>query len=67
MYEPASDIADMIGKTVDTIINQSRNLGIAAKGDDRARNLEVSIYEFLTESDPENSIWPLAEGFGEHN
>ena len=65
-YEQAKLIVDLCGDWVDAIMADLRAMGMRADGSALAFALESAAYQYIKTSNPDDPIWPTAEGFGEH-
>lgn len=63
-YDQAKQIKEMIGHACDKLIRDTRALGLSANNCDGIREVEAVIYRWLKNSNPEETIFPVAEGFG---
>lgn len=63
-YDEAKSLNDAIGNAVDQLIRDIRALGLKADTCDRAFALEAAIYTYVKQSNPDCSLFAMAEGFG---
>lgn len=63
-YEQAKAVKELIGDTCDSLMRELRGLGLKANAGDRAFDLEAAIYDYIRRSNPEETVFPTAEGFG---
>ena len=52
------------GDTADTLMKDVRGLGLKANNCDLIYAVEVAIYDYVKQSNPESNLFALAEGFG---
>lgn len=64
-YEDAKWLNECIGDTCDNLMNDLRNLGLKADACDLIYKVEATIYDYVKRSNPDNSMFAVAEGFGE--
>jgi len=65
-YQLAKDLAREMGDIIDDVINRVRALGLQADNCDLVRKLHVALYQYVKESNSDHTVFPTAEGFGEH-
>ncbi len=65
-HREAKNAADAIANASQGILDALRDQGFKVLNDDRLRNLEVAIYAYLLEANPDNCGLMTGEGFGEH-
>src|SRR5215469_12876877 len=65
-YQQAKDTVEAIWHLSNEILHTFRGYGFQAGNDDRLRNLEVAIYGYFLESNPDACFVHSAEGFGRH-
>lgn len=65
-YQEAKDLAQEMGDIIDDVINRVRSLGLQADNCDLVRKLHVALYQYVKDSNPGHTMFPTAEGFGEH-
>lgn len=63
-YEDTKNLNNTIGDAVDQLMRDIRALGLKADGCDRAFALEAAIYTYVKQSNPDSSLFAVAEGFG---
>ncbi len=63
-YEKQKDLRRLIGGIVDALISGLPAHGLRGDNCDRARDLEIEIYRYLVESNPDEGLFYTAEGFG---
>lgn len=63
-YEQAKSLNNTIGDAVDQLMRDIRAHGLKADNCDRAFALEAAIYEYVKQSNPDASLFAVAEGFG---
>lgn len=63
-YEEAKNLNNTIGDAIDQLMRDIRALGLKADNCDRAFALEAAIYEYVKQSNPDASLFVVAEGFG---
>jgi len=63
-YDDAKEAVEAINDIADHIMQTLSAAGMKVSGDDKMRNLEVSIYEYIIANNPDR--FASAEGFGEH-
>lgn len=64
-YDQAKQIHDLIGDACDELMRGLRAIGLKADACDAAFDLEAAIYAYVRKSNPDNPVFPVAEGFGE--
>lgn len=64
-YQQAKEIAALIGSVANGLIKGLRELGLNADACDGIREVEAAIYGYIKESNPDSTVFPTAEGFGE--
>lgn len=65
-YQLAKDLAQEMGDIVDDVISRVRALGLQADNCDKVRRLHEALYQYVKDSNPGHTMFPTAEGFGEH-
>jgi len=63
-YSDAKALRQTIGDTADTLMKDVRALGLKANNMDLIYAVEVAIYDYVKQSNPDSNLFPLAEGFG---
>ena len=63
-YLDAKELRSTIGDTADTLMKDVRGLGLKANNCDLIYAVEVAIYDYVKQSNPESNLFALAEGFG---
>lgn len=63
-YEDAKALGSVIGESCDTLIKDIRSLGLKADSCDLIFAVEAAIYDYAKQSNPDNPMFPTAEGFG---
>lgn len=63
-YSDAKALRETIGDTADTLINDVRALGLKANNMDLIYAVEVAIYNYVKQSNPDATLFAVAEGFG---
>jgi hypothetical protein len=66
MYVHARGVVAAIHEISTVALYTLRDSGLKAGNDDRLRNLEVALYDYVLQSNPELTELVAAEGFGEH-
>jgi hypothetical protein len=64
-FKRAKAAAETIGAIATAILQEFRDQGFKAFGDDRLRDIEAALYGYLLESNPDEFELITAEGFGE--
>ncbi len=64
MYADARALNDVIGEACDGLMRELRALGLKADNCDLIHHVEATIYDYVKQSNPENSMFAVAEGFG---
>lgn len=60
----AKELHGVIGEAMDQLMNGVRARGLQADNCDLAHVLETAMYDYIKQSNPDASVFPLAEGFG---
>lgn len=63
-YEDAKELVETMNDIMDGIMRDLSAAGVKVSGDDKIRNLEVALYEYILSNNPNH--FASAEGFGEH-
>ena len=63
-YEDAKQLVEAINDIMDGAMRDLSAVGVKVSGDDKIRNLEVALYEYVLSNNPDR--FASAEGFGEH-
>lgn len=63
-YDDAKRLNEVIGETCDNLMREVRDLGLKADACDLIFALEAAIYDYVKRSNPESTLFPVAEGFG---
>lgn len=63
-YLDAKELRTTIGDTADTLMKDVRELGLQANNCDLIYAVEVAIYDYVKQSNPDSNLFALAEGFG---
>ena len=63
-YQDAKDTVEAISNIANNVMHTLSAAGLKVTGDDRLRNLEVAVYEYIVALNPDR--FASAEGFGEH-
>lgn len=64
MYKEARDAVAVINDISGFVLSRVRDGGFKVNNDDRLRDLEAAIYQYMVEANP--MAFGVAEGFGEH-
>ncbi|MGS0567052.1 hypothetical protein [Xanthomonas oryzae] len=64
-YEQAKELAELIGRIADDLIRGLRAIGMQADNCDGIREVEAVIYGWIKNSNPDATVFPTAEGFGD--
>lgn len=64
-YSEAKAVNTLIGDTTDDLIRGLHALGLKANNCDLIYAIESAIYQYVKLSNPESTVFPTAEGFGE--
>ena len=64
MYAEARALNAVIGDACDGLMRELRALGLKADNCDLIRHVEATIYDYVKQSNPESTFFPVAEGFG---
>ena len=64
-YDEAKVLAPLLGETCDTFMRDLRALGLRADNCDLIHEVEAALYEYVKRSNPDATMFPLAEGFGQ--
>lgn len=65
-HEQAKKLSYVLGETCDRLMEEIRSLGLKANNCDLIYALEAAMYDYVKKSNPDATVFPLAEGFGEH-
>jgi len=65
-YEKPKAVREMIGEMADQLMANVRELGLEADNCDGIFAVEAAIYGYIKGSNPESTLFSVAEGFGEH-
>lgn len=65
-YEEAKAVVELIDEAARELMSSIRALGLKAPGDDSMRNVEVALYAYIRNANPEAYGLMTGEGFGEH-
>ena len=63
-YERAIAAVDFILAASNAVLSGAREAGFSAGNDDRLRNVEIALYEYLLASNPHELQFITDEGFG---
>lgn len=63
-HEDAKRLDEMIGSTCDRLMRDIRSLGLKADACDLIFTVEATIYDYVKRSNPDSTLFPVAEGFG---
>jgi len=63
-YEDAKQLNNVVGNACDQLMKDIRALGLKADACDLIFEVEAAIYDYVKRSNPESSLFPVAEGFG---
>lgn len=63
-YEQAKEIRQLIGDACDNLIRDLRATGMKADNCDRIRKVELAMYAYVKESNPDDGVFAVSEGFG---
>lgn len=63
-YVDAKYVRELIGDATDKLIRDVRQLGLKADNCDLARKVEVALYDYIKESNPDSCMFAIAEGCG---
>lgn len=63
-YDAAKELAEIIGDSMDELMHALRAAGFKADNCDKAYRLEAAIYDYVKQSNPEATVFPVSEGFG---
>ena len=64
MYTEARALNVVIGDACDGLMRELRALGLKADSCDLIYHVEATIYDYVKQSNPESSMFAVAEGFG---
>lgn len=64
-YEQAKRLVELIGETAQSLIGRLRECGLEANTCDGIREVEAVIYGYIKDSNPDATVFPTGEGFGE--
>lgn len=64
MHTEAKELNSVIGETCDNLIKEIRALGLKSDTCDLIYEVEAAIYNYVKRSNPESTLFALAEGFG---
>lgn len=64
-YEEAKRLNLVIGEACNQLIQSIRALGLKADNCDLIFEVEAAIYDYVKRSNPESTLFPVSEGFGE--
>lgn len=64
-YDHAKQLAAILGDAMDGLMRELRAAGFHADNCDKAFRLEAAMYEYVKESNPDATVFPVSEGFGE--
>lgn len=65
-YKQARTVVEIIHDTSNQLLATMRGNGLHAGNDDRLRNVEVALYNYILQSNPDLGELISAEGYGEH-
>lgn len=65
VFEQAKDVRYLIGGIAEELLSRVRGLALKANNCDGIYAVEKSIYRWIVESNPDDSLFHSAEGFGE--
>lgn len=63
-YTEVKQLAGVIGKACDNLIKDVRAIGLRADTCDLIFVVEAVIYDYVKRSNPDEGLFPAAEGFG---
>ncbi len=64
-HQDAKQVASVIGKACDILIDDVRSMGLKADNCDLIFAVEAALYDYVKRSNPGATIFPAAEGFAE--
>lgn len=64
MHTEAKELNSVIGEACDNLIKELRALGLKADTCDLIYEVEAKIYDYVKQSNPDATMFAVAEGFG---
>lgn len=64
LHTQAKVLNELIGDTCDEFMRHLRDMGLRANSSDLIYQVEAALYDYVKRSNPEHSLFPVAEGFG---
>lgn len=64
LYVDARELNTVIGDACDGLMKELRALGLKADNCDLIYHVEATIYNYVKLSNPDSTMFPVAEGFG---
>lgn len=64
-YTECKALESLLGETCDRLIRELRELGLKADNCDLIYAVETTLYAYAKASNPDATVFPVSEGFGE--
>lgn len=64
-HDAAKRIHTLIGSTCETFMDEVRALGLKSSNCDLIYRVELALYDYLRASNPDETVFDVAEGFGQ--
>lgn len=63
-YDQAKELNVLLGDACDKLIQDLRAMGLKADNCDLIYHVEAALYNYVKQSNPDSTLFPVAEGFG---